>query len=167
VPRPQGTVRQLRGRRQRSRRLKGLALSRARDPRARYPAASAAGEDDCARRSAGEHRLASAPRTTLCATNSLVISELNACSLSASSRADHDDIDEPLRVLRAATCLRCKTESSQGIPDPGLVITVDRCGPTWRSPGRSGRRSERYCPAQRLHVSKGHCGESWPNVPSE
>jgi hypothetical protein len=28
-------------------------------------------------------------------------------------------------MLPAATCLRCKTESLQGIPDPGLVITVD------------------------------------------
>ena len=69
-----------------------------------------------------------APRTTRCATSSLVISELNACSLSASGRADHDDIDEPLRMLPAATCLRCKTESLQGIPDPGLVITVDLLG---------------------------------------
>lgn len=69
-----------------------------------------------------------APRTTRCATSSLVISELNACSLSASGRADHDDIDEPLRMLPAATCLRCKTESLQGIPDPGLVITVARGG---------------------------------------
>ena len=62
-----------------------------------------------------------APRTTRCATSSLVISELNVCSLSASGRADHDDIDELLRMLPAATCLRCKTESLQGIPDPGLV----------------------------------------------
>ena len=65
-----------------------------------------------------------AENDALCATSSLVISELNACSLSASGRADHDDIDEPLRMLPAVTCLRCKTESLQGIPDPGLVITV-------------------------------------------
>ncbi|MGO9148238.1 MAG: hypothetical protein ACLP1E_06495, partial [Acidimicrobiales bacterium] len=38
---------------------------------------------------------------------------------------DNDDGVEVFRALPAATCLRRKTESSQGIPDPGLVITVD------------------------------------------
>lgn len=84
-----------------------------------------------------------APRTTRCATSSLVISELNACSLSASGRADHDDIDEPLRMLPAATCLRCKTESLQGIPDPGLVITVVLDG--------SWSRQDRWATTQMRH----------------
>ncbi len=81
-----------------------------------------------------------APRTTRCATSSLVISELNACSLSASGRADHDDIDEPLRMLPAVTCLRCKTESLQGIPDPGLVITVVIGGSGVTGGGRRGHQ---------------------------
>ena len=68
---------------------------------------------------------ASVLRTALCATSSLVTSELDVCGLSASGRTDHDDIDEPLRVLLAATCLRRKTKSLQGIPDTGLAITVN------------------------------------------
>jgi hypothetical protein len=73
---------------------------------------------------------ASVLSTALCATSSFVTSELNACSLSANNLDDNDDGDEVFRALPAATCLRRKTESSQGIPDPGLVITVvtRRCG---------------------------------------
>jgi hypothetical protein len=51
-------------------------------------------------------------------------------------------------MLPAATCLRCKTESLQGIPDPGLVITVVLSSSDRLVAGVVAFQNRTICPSQ-------------------